>query len=180
MREWLQQHQGMATAIAVVVLVVALALVFLRGGGDVGAGSAAYYYDLNTNELFVSRQAGYAPFPTASGPAPDGEPAGVTAMVYGCSEEDCTNPTVEHIAYLLKYTPRGLELADEMDTLGPEDVERRTQLDIEILMNQVARLPGETEWVPITHPKITGIVQEIRRGRCRGSMPVLCSPPTDP
>lgn len=176
MREWLQQHQGMATAIAVVVLVVALALVFLRDGGGVTAAGAAFCYDLNTNELFVGHHVGYPPFPTSSGPTPDGEPAGVTAMVYGCSEDECANPTVGHVAYLLKYTPRGIELVQEVDTLDASDIERRTRLDMEILMNQVARLPGETEWVPISHPKITNAVQDLQNGRCRGSQPVLCTP----
>jgi hypothetical protein len=175
MREWLQQNQGMATAIAVVILVVALALVFLRGGGEV-AGAGTYYYDLNTNQLFVSREARYAPFDTPSGPTPDGQPAGVEAMVYGCDQADCAEPAVEHVAYVVKHTPRGLQLIEEIAALAPDEHDRRLQLDMELMTQKLARRLNDTEWVSAGDPRITGVVREIRHQRCGGRQPVLCNP----
>lgn len=176
MREWLQKNQGMATVIAVVILIVALALVFMGGGDDGGTIGGTYYYDLNTNELFTSNEIKVPPFETESGSTPQGEPAGVEAIVYACSEEECAAVTTENIGYLLKFTVQGLQIADQLDTVPLEDRERRQQLAQAMEYSKLARLPGETEWLPIQHPKIGEVRKNLQRGRCGGHMPVMCNP----
>lgn len=174
MREWLQRNQGLATVIAVVILVIALAMVFMGGGGSAIGGT--YYYDLNTNELFTSKEGKVPPFETASGSTAEGEPAGVEAVVYACSEEECGEVTVENIGYLTKYTPKGLELVEQLNSLPLDDRETRQQLAQQIEFNRVARLPGESEWVSTMHPKILGILRTLQNGPCRGRVPVRCQP----
>jgi hypothetical protein len=60
--------------------------------------------------------------------------------------------------------------------LPVEEFEQRAQLSLQIEMHQVARKIDGTEWLPISHPEIAGIVRDLRTGRCGGSQPVRCTP----
>lgn len=82
-RTWLN-NSPIAIVLVVVVLAVALVVIYLsRPGAGAGAGGEHYYFDLNTERLFVGPSDAMPPIDAPSGPH-DGEPAGVRAHVFAC------------------------------------------------------------------------------------------------
>ncbi|NQU11620.1 hypothetical protein HQ590_12575 [bacterium] len=95
-----QKVVGIASVL-VLVLAVVLILRQLRPPPRPAIPSQDWYYDLNTQQLFAAPVAQLPPIPAPSGPLPDGSPAGVRAVVYGC--QDC-GAADRSIIYLETYT----------------------------------------------------------------------------
>ena len=93
----------------------------------------AYYYDLNTGELFSASIRSIPPIKAPSGNLPDGQPAGVRAHVLqffieGSSQGDPfigwlekQDPAVEKSTYLQSQTARGDDWGKGMLIKGPAD-----------------------------------------------------------
>jgi hypothetical protein len=67
-----------------------------------------WFYDLNTEKLFLADWDRIPPIDTPSGRLPDGQPAGVKAYLLSDSENPKTPE--QRIRYLEKFTPEGREI----------------------------------------------------------------------
>lgn len=103
-------------SVSVLVLAVAIAAAFvtkLTGGSRLpGVSSHAYYYDLNTGELFIDDAALIPPIDAPSGvlKGTEQDKAGVRAYVFTCGED---NETDRYIAWIETYTPEAQSLLIE-------------------------------------------------------------------
>jgi len=89
---------------ALIFILTGLSQIF--GGSEKSgpAGSSkAWFYDLNTGELFTAAAKELPPIKAPSGPLPDGQPAGVLAHVFSFADEP--NELNRFIAFLETYTP---------------------------------------------------------------------------
>ncbi len=100
-------------SVSVLVLAVAIAAVFitkLTGGSKLpGVSRHAYYYDLNTGELFIDDAALIPPIDAPSGvlKGTERDKAGVRAYVFTCGEDSEAD---RYIAWLETYTPEAQRL----------------------------------------------------------------------
>lgn len=107
-RDILNRHASLVTAVAGVLLAVTFGLLIWRllgGGGSSEQGERvpmAYFYDQNTRELFVLPANTTGPVDRPSGTF-QGEPAGVRAHVYACGQ--CSDESLRFIGYLSKPLP---------------------------------------------------------------------------
>ena len=85
------------------LLVSAVPIAWLATSREAGSTriERAYFYDLNTGELFTRHTSMAAPIPAPSNAASEAARDGVRAIVFACGE--CT-PNSMQIAYLRKYT----------------------------------------------------------------------------
>ena len=107
-REKLRENQGMATAVMGVMIFAALGFLAMRIWSmlnpppppeDIVMG---YFYDLNTETLFVAPADTEIPVARESGDF-EGEPAGVRAHVFACGQ--CSNEPARFIGFLEKPLP---------------------------------------------------------------------------
>ncbi|MEE9370508.1 MAG: hypothetical protein V3W45_03450 [Sedimentisphaerales bacterium] len=96
-RKWINKNPRIIISIAagcVLVLLVIMGLMLPKKVAvEVREYKKAWFYDLNTRELFVARSDRVAPIEAPSGPLPSGEPAGVRAYVFSyvaeSNESEC-------------------------------------------------------------------------------------------
>jgi len=155
LREQLNQHSSLSTAILLVVFAFAVGFIvwWNRPQEAPEPQTMAYFYDLNTNELFVLPADTAGPAETESGPY-NGMPAGVRAHVY------CCGPLVKDAETFVGYLevpteavpedqrPPGLELSEESE-------------DDDLLI----RRPDGDAWHLISSPEGRKIMNDVR-ARC--------------
>lgn len=81
-RTWLNNSPA-AIAVVIAVLSTALVVIYLNRPGAGVASSERFYFDLNTQRLFIGPGDAMPPIESPSWPA-NGEPAGVRAHVFAC------------------------------------------------------------------------------------------------
>lgn len=90
-RRWVNRRPrviGVITAVSVLLLVVVIvALAIPEEKIEVKEYEKAWFYDLNTGELFVASNELAGPIEAPSGPLACGRPAGVRAYVFSYSDE---------------------------------------------------------------------------------------------
>jgi hypothetical protein len=106
----------------------------------------AWYYDLNTKQLFVAEVTKHIPIDAPSGPAPDGTKAGVRAFVF--SHGSCADPARRFIGWLETIDPSGKRLI---------------------------RAEDETEWVAFDSPRGSQLVHKVLQSRSGGQRAQPCS-----
>lgn len=105
-RDWLNQNSAVTTIGAVVIIIICL-VILLWNAGVVGGPSyhrTAYYYDIQTHKLFVSKIGQMAPIKS-----PSGANNGVLAHVFSCT--DCSDQSSRFIGWLERYTPKAKKRA---------------------------------------------------------------------
>ena len=108
LREWLQSHSVMIiviTVVCVLVLLVELVMITSNGGQEIKEQKKEWYYDLNTEQLFVSRAGLEVPIKAPSGKLPDGNLAGVRAYVFTYIINNEPNEAERFIGFLEKPDP---------------------------------------------------------------------------
>jgi hypothetical protein len=127
-----------------------------------------YYYDLNTQQLFVDDAELIPPIHTASGEyvAADGagSGAGVKAYVFACG--DCSDPTKRFIGYLEMYTP---EAQQKMQQFMMQAQQPGASISPEAyLMYEEGQVSGrlikradDEQWVPAESDEGALIVNEL-------------------
>lgn len=126
MRDWLNQHPGLAAGIAVVVLAVCAGLVWysLRDARP-DVPTEAFFLDLGTGQLFQASLQAIPPIPAPSGHTlEDGSPGAVKAYVYACGS--CGDPSARRISYLERFTPEAKQRREELIQRTGLPVERIT------------------------------------------------------
>lgn len=107
-RSWLnRQNPKIIISITVVtVLILVTTVIGLLSSGEapkVIEYKQAWFYDLNTGKLFVSKSKLIPPIEAPSGPLENGEPAGVKAYVFSYKHEP--NESERFIGFLETFTP---------------------------------------------------------------------------
>ena len=172
-REWLNNNSAVATLVAVVVLVISLAiLVYTGGGGSRVTEIDLYYYDLNTGELFTASSRLIPPIEAPSGPTPEGEPAGVRAYLYSCS--DCDDESTHRIAWLERYTPEAKQRIENYRN-NPEQFAEEAYYEMEMQQDHQVRRPEDNQWQNI-NTQAGQQIMEIAMQCPEGQRPQICYP----
>ena len=149
--------------------VLLLALVLLLVGREppgrrYKAGKQAWFYDLNTGELFVDSSKQTGPIEAPSGPLFDGEPAGLKAHVYSYVLDP--NASEHFVGFLERPDPQAevKQLASDQGNF-PEWARGRL----------IRRVDDET-WVSPTSRQGREIIQELTRPNDQGQTPIYHVP----
>jgi hypothetical protein len=137
-----------------------------------------YYYDLQTDKLFVDRAEKVAPIqsPMGEGKLESGMPAGARAYVFSCGS--CDDASERFVGYL--------EIEHRSAYEGQQKLEEAkigstVALDEEQLAawkkGPLARRPRgpRTGWTPVHSERMREILSELRT-RCDGRLPRRCRP----
>jgi len=128
-RDWLNRNSVLVGIVAVIAMIVSIIFLIRGSIGIKEKIEGVYYYDENTNQLFVGEGGLLAPIDAPSGPNEDGEPAGVLAYVFGCAQcdRDMRGETAEELAkkgiyivYLESYLPEVKAQLDQFKVEGQE------------------------------------------------------------
>jgi hypothetical protein len=98
-------------ALVCVILVIGISWSILFPGGEeeITDPKTAWFYDINSGELFTAGKTEFPPIEAPSGPLPNGQPAGVIANVltYDLTGED---PSKQFIGYLETLTENAKQI----------------------------------------------------------------------
>ena len=197
MRQWINEHVGLAIAVAVLALVLAAALTYrnqLRPRSR-GQPTEAYFFDLVSGTLFAASAQAVAPIDGANGPITDAggrqRPAGIRAAVFrcgGCPSSldgmtlDQVSQTGAVILYLDRYSDRHKRRMQEQDADNQEPAMPMLMIED---MNRMALRYAKVPQKPGTYPRFylpsDPIAQELRQRvdqfDCPDQMPpVKCYP----
>ena len=159
-RSQLQRHTPLVAAACALLLLGAIVLSFFLWPSDdyerIQYQKMAYFYDLNTKELFEMPAGSPSPTETDSGPH-NGMPAGVRAEVYCCGKYTGSN---DYFVGLL-----------EISTLAIPEEQRPKNLDRKDDRNYyLVRRPDEEKWHSVSSQEYQRILEEIRE-RCPDEPP---------
>lgn len=137
-RNWLNNNSAMVTILAVVVLIMSLAFIIISNSRPSYTPRVidVYYYDLDTNQLFIDKSDKYPPIPT-----PSGEMKGARAYVFSCG--DCSDESKRFVGYLEMYTPAAKSALENPQPANPEDM---SSIDI-FEEGRMLRGVDSREWV---------------------------------
>lgn len=119
----------------------------------------AWFYDLNTGELFVGKSDLAAPIAAPSGPMPDGSPAGVKAYVLSYAVEP--NESNRFIGFLETRDPNAPATASDSEEWGAGKLVRRLE---------------DKKWVRGNSKRGLAILKEAFAANENGESPVYCTP----
>ncbi len=163
-RDWINESPLRIGGVTV-FLVLVLALVFglsSRSGPrqDFKEGRRAWFYDQNTEELFVSSSKKAGPIAAPSGALPNGDPAGFRARVYGY----VWNPQESDlfVGFLERPDPDAGSKTSGADMAEfPEWAQGRLIKRVE-----------DDQWVSATGPEGRDIIQGLTRPNNKGQTPI--------
>jgi len=163
-------NENPRTVVGVTVCsVLLLGLVLLLAGRETPerrykTGKQAWFYDLNTGELFVDSSKQSGPIEAPSGKQPNGEPAGLKAHVYSYVLDP--NASEHFVGFLEKPDPQAnaKQLASDRSQF-PEWARGRL----------IKRVEDEM-WVSPTSRQGREIIQELTRPNDRGQTPIYQAP----
>lgn len=185
LREALNNNSSLVTIVAVVVLVVALGIIVMtsKGPGSSSTKVDVYFYDLNTNKLFITDSTNYAPADAPSGPTDKGNKAGVMAYVYVCGEcgsydgmtADEVAATGAWISRLEMYTPDAIKAIEEAKAASGDDA--AMFMEPEMMDSMLIKRVKDTTWTSMGSSKGMAIMREEGTKTCPdGTRPKLCLP----
>jgi hypothetical protein len=187
-REWLNKNSAVVTIAAVVLLILSLAFIIMNISGPPRPRERVipvYFYDLNTNQLFVGQSDQVPPIYAPSQPDKQGIPKGVRAFVYSCGE--CDDESERFIAYLEMYTPEAKAARERMQRIvrgeeqPPGDMGEGSAEAAEMQMyemweqGRLMRLLNDDNWVPAMSEEAMQMLQHLER-MCDGTVPKHCLP----
>lgn len=168
LRGWINSHPGWVIGVASLAAVL-LALALLRvlrppASASFQPGKSAWFYDANTDQLFVggSRQAG--PITAPSGPLPDGGPAGFRAHVYSYVLDP--NESELFVGFLERPDP---EAGARRLTHDMSDFNRWT-------WGRLVKRVDDTQWVGAASPAGQAILRELLAPNEQGQTPLYQTP----
>ena len=171
LREWINRNpKAMVAIVGVCFLMLVLALIKIScrpRRPEVKPATKAWFYDLNTSELFADKADLDGPIDAPSGPLADGEPAGVRAYVF--SYVDDPNEDEIMIGYMEKPDPNAKPFSET--DIDPKTVRRR-QWGYGKLICTVE----DANWAPATSHKGRWIVREATRRDEQGRIAVYWPP----
>lgn len=126
-REFINNNSAVATIMAVVLFAVALAIIVWQNKGPSAGQYESFYYDLNTQEIFVDDATLSTPFDRGGGTFEyfDGvKGSAVRAMIFTCNDpadikKGMTLAEIEaaggFIAYLERLSPETIAMQSKLD-----------------------------------------------------------------
>jgi len=123
----------------------------------------AWFYDLNTKELFTAKISKLPPIKAPSGPLPDGKPAGVRAYVFSCNDPNKTE-TSTVIGFLEMFSSEGKESQKSYD---PQKHSAKLWAK-----GRFFRHPEDKEWLPADSPEGFTIYSEFFISKNYKELPV--------
>lgn len=163
-------NENPRTVVGVTVCsVLLLALVLLLVGRETAvrrdmAGKQAWFYDLNTGELFVDSRKRTGPIEAPSGKQPNGEPAGLKAHVYSYVLDP--NASEHFVGFLDMPDPQANAKQLASDRANFQEWARG---------RLIKRVEDET-WVLPTSRQGREIIQELTRPNDQGQTPIYHPP----
>lgn len=185
-RLWMTDHpmHTSACSISLIVLCLMFNAYFLAKPAVEAAAFEEvpqhWYFDLNTNELFVAPAGQVAPIDAPSGPFKSKSgvtnlPAGVRAFVFSCTA--CSDASRQFIGYLEIYHPNVKKRIDALHA--------GNSISIGATYEQVANSTGPPlvadpmvlNWVPMSGEEGNQLISSLRSTCADGSPPRQCNPP---
>lgn len=170
-RRWAEEHPGIIfgiTCASVFLLLTVIVAMLIPDSPkiEIQQSNKAWFYDLNTGDLFADKNDSFAPIEAPSGPLPNGEPAGVRAYVYSYSGEP--NDPNHFIVYLEKFTAEGKEYASSFkkspDCINKDSVRQMNN-------NRLVKRVTDKEWFPATSREGVLVTQEVFIQNKQGQLP---------
>jgi len=162
-RKWFNDHPGIIIIIAVasvsILLVTAIAVLTPEKPPKLPESKKAWFYDLNTGELFVDKADEVPPIEAPSGPLPNGQPAGVKAYVLTYVSEP--NESEKFIGFLETTNPDAQAQYNGSGHWGQGKIIRRLEDQL---------------WVPGDSKQARAILEEAFRPNENGEPPRYCPP----
>jgi hypothetical protein len=144
-----------------------------------------YYYDLNTDQVFVARVRDLPPIAVPGAPT-DAKPTGARAFVFACN--DCNDPKDRYIGWIEVYTPEAISkligAAREPAATQPSSTQPMLMLSMsEMEVGHLIGKPDPSD--PHWKDKLVGFVSDegnailqASQSRCGpGVIPRNCMPP---
>ena len=153
-KQWINKNPKLVFAIAAIsfllFVVIAISLLTPDKPPVPQENKMAWFYDLNTKQLFKAKNSKLPPIKAPSGPTPDGSPAGVRAYVFGTDYSNASEPL---IAFLETFTPDGKEAQKEYD---PKKHDSKLWAQ-----GRLFKRPNDPNWTPANTPRGIAIYQEF-------------------
>ena len=175
-RDWLnRQNPKIIIAIAGIFVFVLLAIAISLSGNDkefkANRNNKAWFYDLNTGELFTAKTDKLPPIKAPSGHLPNGEPAGVRAYVFSYAKEP--NESDYFIGFLETFTPEAKKHLSKLIKLKTaKSRESIKKLDD----GRLVRRAGSNQWVPANSNEGRAIINEALYPNENRQHPHYCPP----
>jgi hypothetical protein len=131
----------------------------------------AWFYDLNTNKLFVADGDKVPPIEAPSGKLPDGQPAGVKAHVLSYLQDP--NESERFIGCLEKYTPEGEKILSLFKKAGTNVTKELIQ---QLNKNRFVRTAADDRWFLVDSDEGRIILERVLRTNENGQIPRACTP----
>jgi len=170
LRMWLQSHSGMIVIVTIICISILLfELIALYGsnqGDEVIEQKKEWYYDLNTEQLFVSRAGLDVPIRAPSGRLPDGSYAGVRAYVFTYSLNNEPNESELFIGFLEKPDP---------NMKGSEPPQNLSGAKL-WGYGKLIRTVDDPNWVSANSPQGQEITEPLFSRNTKGQTATYCPP----
>jgi hypothetical protein len=134
---------------------------------EVVESELAWFYDLNTGMLFVSRSELTGPIEAPSGPLPCGRPAGVRAYVFSYIDEP--NESERFIGFLERPNPAGGAYSASSIDEGAGGAKRWGR-------GRLICMVGDNQWVPADSEQGRDILNRVFIPNHAGEHPYYCQP----
>jgi len=142
-RKWLNDNPNLIFGITGVSLFLLLVIIIWLLIPDKTVETEVYekewYYDLNTEKLFAGKAGQTAPIEAASGPLPNGQPAGVRAYVFTYVDEP--NEAERFIGFLETTDPNWVQTESRAIVSGADAAEQWGQ-------GRLIRRLQDEQWFP--------------------------------
>ncbi len=162
-RGWVNDHPLRIALLAALSTLVLLLLGWAfrpASPQEFNEGRQAWFFDQNTQKLFVASSKKTGPIAAPSGPLPDGNHAGLRARVY--SYEVNPHDTELFVGFLERPDPHGPSKA------SAADVATFTKWAQARLIKRV----NDDQWVPATSAEGQAIIQSLTHPNDRGQTPI--------
>ncbi len=175
LRKWINNNPKIVIGISVIAGIVFLLIVITSlipyKPPITSESQKNWYYDLNTETLFVVDGTKIPPIDAPSGKLPDGQPAGVRAYVFSYSRNP--NESERFIGYLEKFTPEGKKMIVSI---------RKSKSNVtggmvrRLNSNRFVCRPSDKCWYLADSKEGVAILEQVSRSNKHGQSPNYCQP----
>ncbi|MHC4891603.1 MAG: hypothetical protein ACYTEO_19285 [Planctomycetota bacterium] len=171
-RKWINQQNPkiiiVITAASVLLLLMVVIWMWPENPlKEVELSDKAWFYDLNTEQLFVGRDNQIPPIEAPSGPLPNGGPAGVKAYVLSYVDEP--NESERFIAFLEILTT-------EAKKERPGSIKSKASGAEQWGQGRLIRRVNDKNWVPANSYQGRFILERVFRPNKNGASARYCPP----
>jgi len=162
---------GISIASVSIFLLIVIARLMPYKPPIISESNKIWFYDLNTEKLFVADEDEIPPIDAPSGKFPDGQPAGVRAYVLTYFQDP--NESERFIGYLEKYTPEGKKIIFSFQK-SRDNVTK--ELVRQLNKNRFVRTPDDDRWFLTDSNEGRLILKQVSLINETGQIPRYCSP----